>query len=170
MIKGGVMYLIESTWRNMLSRCRSAAVQEDEWTVCEVWKNDYKAFRKWFIDNIYNCNGESLVLDRNLFSGDLKIYSPETCCMLPRRIADLLKSSRKKSDGLPSGIYLSKSKKYTAIIHRGSGHLSKTFDELNDAVDFYNSNKQRHIREYAEYYRPYLPERTYTALMKYEVG
>lgn len=57
--------------------------------VCEDWFN-FQNFAKWFDENYVNCETEEFELDKDLFSNNDKIYSPETCCFLPSCINSFL--------------------------------------------------------------------------------
>lgn len=163
------MYDIEKLWYGMKARCNSVrhAAYED-CTVCDEWMHSYKSFEKWFISNLYNCNGEQLEIDKDLFSRGKKIYSPETCCLLPKAINIALSYKRKRKNSLPCGVHKTKNGKYSAMIHRQNGHLTKTFDSVEAARDFYIKNKERHIKELALAYERYLPEHIFDALWRYK--
>lgn len=168
------MYNIESIWRAMLTRTTYAnsnmhkAYMDCE--ICEEWKEDRRAFTEWFINHLYNCNGEMLQLDKDLFSNGRKIYSPQTCCLLPQKINVALAYRKSKNSNMPCGVVRTPSGKYAAYIQKDIGHLSKTFLTIEEADKFYRDNKKRHIREMAENYKKYLPEYIYNALVDYRIN
>ena len=49
-------------------------------TMCDEWKNDFKAFVDWAIENGWR---KGLFIDKDI-KGDSKIYSPETCSIVTR--------------------------------------------------------------------------------------
>ena len=51
--------------------------------VCEEWLN-FQNFARWIYDNKYEC--DDLELDKDLLIKGNKIYSPNTCCLLPHEI------------------------------------------------------------------------------------
>jgi hypothetical protein len=72
-------------WNAMLTRCyriKRGAV------VCDEWHN-FQNFAFWFEENYK----EGYDLDKDLFSGNVKIYSPETCVFLPSRINNFLRTN-----------------------------------------------------------------------------
>lgn len=163
------MYNIESIWRGMRARCYiSGRASYKECDVCDEWLSDYKAFANWFINNLYNCNGEMLELDKDLFSKEKKIYSPDTCCLLPKKINVMLAYKKTKWSPFPTGITLSNNGKYIATIHNGSGYIREFFSTMQDAVEFYSKVKERNIRNVADAYRCYLPSRIYDSLINYK--
>lgn len=66
-------------WHNMKSRCYCKSFSRYKYyggrgiTVCEEWKNDFKAFRQWAIANGYQ---DDLQIDRIDNSGN---YEPSNC-------------------------------------------------------------------------------------------
>lgn len=164
------MYDIYGIWLSMKGRCYSSNNPAYiDCSICNQWLTGFETFRSWYLDNLYDCNGEMLEIDKDLFSKGEKIYSPETCCLLPKRINLLISFKKSKKSGLPAGVNQGASGSYIATLHRGSGHLSKSFKSLDEAFDYYRTNKERHIREAAELYKIYLPERIYEALINYKV-
>tara|TARA_R110000822_G_scaffold254332_3_gene380642 strand:+ start:6576 stop:7337 length:762 start_codon:yes stop_codon:yes gene_type:complete len=71
-----------SRWKDMLRRCYCKKTLNTQSaysnvTVCDEW-HDFQNFATWFYSNYI----DGFDLDKDLLSGDLKIYSPETCCFL----------------------------------------------------------------------------------------
>lgn len=164
-----VDYDIERIWRGMKARCYySNAKPYENCDVCYEWLINYESFVEWFLDNLYDCGEQKLELDKDLFSKGEKIYSPETCCLLPKRINVVLAFRKEKYDGLPTGVYMSNSGKYLTTIHKGAGHLSKTFNTVEEASEYYKTNKERHIRELAMAYKKFLPEKIFDALWNFK--
>lgn len=78
------------TWNNMLRRCYSLRYQElhptyKGVTVCKEWHN-FQSFADWFTDNYR----DGWHLDKDLLSGDVKVYSPETCVFIPQALNKFL--------------------------------------------------------------------------------
>ena len=88
-----------SVWTSMLKRCYSDKCQKKQPTykgccVCEEWLN-YSNFKKWFNDNYYEIEGEQMNLDKDILVKGNKIYSPETCVFVPKKINTLFVKSNK---------------------------------------------------------------------------
>lgn len=68
-----------SIWHNMKSRCYNPNATKYEYyggagvTVCDEWKNDFKAFYAWALQNGY---AAGLTIDRKYSGGD---YNPSNC-------------------------------------------------------------------------------------------
>lgn len=82
-----------ATWKNMLYRCYSEKYEKrygthNNATVCEEWLC-YENFYDW-IHNQSNAenflNGSNWILNRKIIVKDNDIYSPETCCLVPRNV------------------------------------------------------------------------------------
>lgn len=89
---------IHKTWVGMLQRCYS-----EEWsrksptykdcTVCPEWLT-FSNFRKWMLEQDW----EGLELDKDLLVRGNKVYSPETCIFVSRKV-NLLAIDRNKLGG-----------------------------------------------------------------------
>lgn len=85
-------------WYRMLERCYGKRVYKTyrDCTVCEEWKI-YSNFEKWFDDNYYEIEGEAVELDKDIlcdfYNIKEKIYSPETCLLVPSSINSMFTST-----------------------------------------------------------------------------
>lgn len=80
-------------WKGMLTRCYSLKYQLKEPTyigcsVCDEWKY-LSNFKKWFDKNYI----EGYHLDKDILIDGNKIYSPDTCCFVPKYINSLYTNS-----------------------------------------------------------------------------
>ena len=159
-------YLI---WAAIIQRCVDPKYHAKEptyigTTICDEWKN-YSAFKAWYDIHFQ----EEMQIDADLFKKGGKIYSPETCCFLPRQIntALITKSLHNKSGY--AGVTWSKQNKkwqtHTRTIN-GNGHIG-FFDDIKLASAAYIEAKQNHIKELAEKYKSLLTKRVYDALMNW---
>lgn len=75
-------------WYNMLTRCykNGGHGSYKNVVVCKEWHN-YNNFREWYNSVVPKDVKQELHLDKDLFSekGN-KVYSPNTCCILPKEI------------------------------------------------------------------------------------
>lgn len=166
-------------WKQILERGYCAKLKSKypsylEVTVCEEW-HSLKNFKTWFEDNFPKVEG-CYDLDKDLLSGENKIYSPLTCVFLPKRINTLLinKYHNRKGKVLPIGVTQKREGgKYCARCHIGEKQpfVIGYFDCPDRAWESYRDFKQDYIRSLAEEYndKGMLCERAYTALTSYEV-
>ena len=166
-------------WQNMLKRCYDKEYQKKNPTyknceVCEEWLN-FQNFAKWYEENYYNI-GESLFLDKDILCKGNKIYSPETCILVPRLINNLFTKRQNERGDSSIGVRPYKdTNKFITIIsetHRNGKtkrkHL-KICDTEEEAFNIYKNYKEKLIKEIADEYKEDIPYNLYLALYKYEV-
>lgn len=107
-------------WKQMLERCYcpkrlAYATSYQDCEVCEEWLN-FQNFANWFYSK--PIHQQQYDLDKDLFGGEMKLYSPTTCTLLPRGINRALARS-----------YSSKEKKLKTI--RGLTSQLAMFVDLN---------------------------------------
>ena len=92
-------------WRGILQRCYDPKWHQkhpsySKTKVCHKW-HDFQVFAHWFNKNSI----DGFHLDKDLLSGVDKIYSPETCVFLPRKVNIFLTNAKnRKGDSLPTGV------------------------------------------------------------------
>lgn len=75
-------------WYNIISRCYNPNVPnyksygEIGIVVDDEWHN-FSNFKKWFNDNYYDIGDEKLVVDKDILVRNNKIYSSDTCLLVP---------------------------------------------------------------------------------------
>ena len=167
-------------WINMLSRCYdpnyicTKAGQEcySGVQVSDSWLN-FQLFAEWYCIKISELKLKSpdtkFVLDKDLLSASNKIYSAETCCLIPEELNSLivnrlsrnntkkLSSIRKCKTGTYS-ITISLNKKPTTF----SGYKTE-----NECFDLYLRNKEKELNNSIEKYKSVLSEKVYLALLEY---
>lgn len=73
-------------WRNMIGRCYDNSNQRFTTygavgvTVCDEWHN-YQNFHKWWLEN--GGDNPDWEIDKDLKSSGVRVYSPETCMLIP---------------------------------------------------------------------------------------
>lgn len=160
-------------WHHMLNRCYSPKWHKthptyigcsvhDDWLLYSKFKSDYK-----------NMVGFELgwELDKDLLVKGNKVYSKETCVLLPKRINTLL-INRKKSRGLyPIGVCLCSNNKY--LTQCSDGYKQKHLgyhNTLEQAFQVYKTFKENLIKQVASEYKDMLDVRAYNALMNYTIN
>ncbi|ENN9981096.1 hypothetical protein ACAS46_002755 [Vibrio vulnificus] len=100
-------------WHNVLYRCYSEHNQATkpsyrDVTVCDEWLT-FSNFRDWCIEQEKEVGDISkLDLDKDLLGKGSKIYSPDTCCFLPKKVNIFLENTPRGS--LLMGVRKSSSK------------------------------------------------------------
>lgn len=165
-------------WQNMLGRCFTKTYETyDDVTCCEEWllfDNFYEwlhsqeNFEKWL-------NGEKWAIDKDILVKGNKIYSPNTCCLVPNSV-NILFLTRKKSRGdLPIGVhYKEESKKYMAYCSsgkKGSHDYLGLHETKEGAFLAYKNHKESKIKQVAEeeFLKGNITKKIYDAMINYKV-
>lgn len=95
-------------WQSMLTRCYNAKSQNRssgsvyiDCSVCDEW-HLFSNFKSWMEQQDW----EGKQLDKDLLKGDANLYSPETCCFIPRSINIFLTVNKNKKTNFPIGVTL----------------------------------------------------------------
>lgn len=158
-------------WCNMIKRCYDEKViaRREAYrgcTVCEEWLR-LSNFLPWYREN---CK-PGYQIDKDILIKGNKLYSPETCLGVPRRINALFISARAARGKYPIGVSY-RYKKYVAQINYGSGNVSLgRYNTIEEAFSVYKEAKEGYVRKIAqEYYdKGEITKRAYDALMRYDV-
>ena len=162
-------------WKKMLQRCYDDDFKEREPTykgceVCTEWHN-FQSFAEWFEDNYYKIPGEVMSLDKDVLVKGNKIYSPETCMFVPQDINILFTKCDNSRGDYPIGVSYHKQKgKYISRCNvcNKLKHLGY-FDNPEEAFNAYKTAKEKYIKEVADKYKEYIPQKLYEAMYNYEV-
>lgn len=153
-------------WRGMLERCycdRMKKIHPAYYgisTVCEEWLN-FQVFAEWYNENVYQVGTERMHLDKDILVKGNKVYSPDTCLIVPQRI-NMLFMKKPNKYGLPTGIKPTDSGRYDA---KYNGKHLGTFDTVEQAELAHEEAKRKAIKEVAEEYRQVIPDKVYRALL-----
>ena len=170
---------VYSTWHRMLERCYSEKLHEKEPTykdckVYEEWYN-FQKYGKWFSDNYYEIDNETMCLDKDILVKHNKIYSPETCIFVPQTI-NLLFTKRQNARGksvIGTTLHHGKYRARCSLINPETGksknkHLGY-YKTQEEAFKVYKYYKEKNIKEVADYYKDRIPDKLYDGLYNYEV-
>lgn len=157
------------TWRDMIKRCydsKSLAVRPTykECSVCDEWHN-YQNFARWYEENFYQVDDEEMQLDKDILFKHNKVYSPETCIFVPKRINSLFIKSDALRGLLPIGVRKVKNGYMSCLCGKYIG----TYSTIDEAFNSYKNAKENMIKEVAEQYKNKIPQKLYEAMLKYEV-
>lgn len=168
---GGKVTKIYHTWNSMLGRCYSSKCQEKQPTyigcsVDERWHN-FQVFAEWF-ENNYK---EGFELDKDILIRDNKVYSPETCCFIPKEINTLLLKRQNGRGNLPLGVsYHKKNNTFIAELSiRGNSMYLGSFKTKEEAFEAYKIAKESHIKKIADKFILCITTRVYQALINYKI-
>lgn len=135
-----------SVWIGMMMRCyndnqaRNLSYQDK--TVCSEWHN-FQNFAEWCQNQSGFSEGWSL--DKDLLIPNSKVYSPDTCCFLPKSI----NSSLAKYTNEVEKCQLTPAGKWVVGFYslEKSKRTSTTFSSYEEACEFYTANRFNQIKE-----------------------
>lgn len=182
---GNTAYTI---WHGIYNRCYKTEQSNsgecyESATMCDKWLKSKDLFAEWYLSNYYECDGESIAVDKDLLNPGNKVYSPERCCILPQTINTILANCKKKhvnrlkwsepKETLPLGVRqnISMKKYYGEITLCGTNNVIKLsyWDTPEEAFAEYKKIKQADVLLMAAKYKNKVPKHIYDALLKVEV-
>ena len=160
-------------WYSMIRRCYSSILHKRQpaytkCEVCEEWLN-YQNFAKWYYSHKLE-NGIKWELDKDLLRNNNKIYSPETCVLIPKDINILLTLRKNDRGKYPLGVSKRVDKKTGAIRYFGrvndrnkrlQGKYRSTPEE---AYEDYKKIKQEVIAQRIDEFKEVLDDKVIQAL------
>ena len=164
------------TWVDVLKRVyveKKSRTSYLDVSVCDEWHN-FQNFAEWFYNQEFyeakDENGKRYDLDKDILVKGNKIYSPETCCFVPSEINCLFIRNKRFRGNLPIGVTKS-GKRFVSRLSKGFGNrvFLGSFKTETEAFLAYKKAKELYLRELAEKYRNKVCNKTYLALVKYEV-
>lgn len=169
-------------WMNMLIRCFDNKIKEkyptykdvsccDEWLYYDnfyEWLHSQENFDKWY-------SNEKWHLDKDILIKGNKIYSSETCCLVPENVNKLFLKDDASRGSLPIGV--TKDSKGYGFVIRCMNPLTGNRDYLGyhtnmeKAFQLYKQHKENLIKQVAqiEYDKSNITKKCYQAMMDYEV-
>lgn len=170
-------------WGNMNTRCYNPNYHKvkpgyKDCTICNEWLDDRELFYEWVDMNFYKIKGEPTVeLDKDILLPGNKIYGPDTCIFVPKRINDLFVHIHGRVDnGLPTGVTYSEKTgtyKVSAMLTCDDSDKKKNvvlgyYDTIEEAFDVYKEHKKAEIIYIADLYRRKIPEQLYQAMVNWK--
>ena len=183
-------------WKDMLYRSCSdknklpkSQIAYINVTCCKEWllfENFYEWLHSQENFEVWKSN-KGFALDKDILVKGNKVYSPETCCLVPERVNALFVRAYgkdKKTTGLPIGVKKDNSKYNCAkpyyatywskdvVSQNGSHHIflgsAKTPEE---AFQIYKQYKEAYIKQVTqeEYDKGTISKKCYEAMMRWEV-
>lgn len=97
-----------NVWKSMITRCYSRNKDKlyptyAKVSVCEEWLV-FSNFKSWMEKQDW----EGKELDKDLLVPGNKIYSPETCCFLDRKVNNFIRDIKRSRGNFPTGVYFNK--------------------------------------------------------------
>lgn len=144
---------IYKMWCNMLYRCYDEKFKVNQPTykdaiVCNEW-HDFRNFREWVLTQDY----KDKELDKDILTYDCKIYSPETCVFISKKINQLLVFAYNSKGKMKTGVTKHQGKYLSQASYgygKGERKYLGVYDTENEAHEAYIRFKSGYIKELAE--------------------
>lgn len=158
-------------WSSMFQRCYGnnkdiKKLSYKDCEVCDEWKI-YKNFEKWYDEHYYYCK-DNLELDKDILIKDNKIYSPNTCLIIPQRINNLFINATSKGKGIGFTIRKDlKTKPFSAKCNNNGKLIYLGYYKTKEEAECaYKRYKFKLIKTRIEEYKEYLPKYLYEILIE----
>lgn len=162
-------------WTVLIERCYTKEWKErhpeyKDCIVCKEWHN-FQNFAEWYKNNYYIVDNERMDLDKDILIKGNKIYSPNTCMIVPHRINLLFINRRNYRGVYPLGVQKQGYKFTASCVDKNSKPINKIglFDSPEEAFCKYKENRERVIKEVADDYKDKIPKKLYDALYSYKI-
>lgn len=176
--ENGKMTKYYNTWHSMLRRCYDSKSQEKHPTYkgcyVEYHFHNFQNMGEWLDENYYEVSGEKMALDKDILKHGNKVYSRDTCLIVPERINSLFTYKQKKvvNHNLPHGI-TPNGNVYKVRCYDGNNKriYLGAYKTIEEAFDAYKEFRESVIKQVAyEYYsKGLIPKKVYDALYNYKV-
>lgn len=153
-------------WTCMIRRCYDEKLKErysayyGDCIVCNEWHN-FQIFSEWWNNNIYRVGTERMHLDKDILFDGNRLYSPDTCLIVPQRI-NMMFLKKPNKYNLPNGIIPVSNGRYNASYR---GKSIGNYDTLELAVKAHDMEKKKALKELADEYKDKVPNKLYEALI-----
>ena len=160
-----------NVWNGMKQRCYNPKDKRYKFygavgvRMCDEWM-DFENFYKWYMDNYYTVEGEYMAVDKDILGGDLKLYSPETCIIVPYRINGLFVH---KYHGNMRGLKKVGKRYQVQVRADGIYKYCGTYDTMEIASKVYKECKEAIIRGVIEEYKDKIPSDVYNKLLSFKL-
>lgn len=157
-------------WRGMLARCYNEKTRESNQTYadCTVhsdWHN-YQVFSEWFESQKKE---DDWALDKDLTIMGNRVYSAETCSMVPTQVNTLLSDTAGKRGLYPVGVHKIAGKYVARVQQEAYREYLGIFSTPEEAFYVYKKAKEKRVKEVAERYKDQISRQIYLNLINYSV-
>ena len=163
-------------WHSIIRRAYSYVYHDSKPTykdveVCDRWKR-FSNFAEDVVKIPFyeKCITDKYELDKDILGGDLRIYSPETVCFIPRSVNIFFSRNTQKQSNLPTGVTFNKRlNKYVASCNIGgknTQHLG-VFESLEEALIVYKRTKHELLNNLANSLKGDIEDKVYNKLINY---
>lgn len=135
-------------------------------TVCQEWHN-FQNFAEWFYKNYNPKYMEGWHLDKDILVKGNKVYSPETCCFVPREVNNFFTKKTAKGNNLPTGVHVNQYSFKAEVSVGGGEKRIKSFPTIEQASTFYKTEKQEYAKRLVSKWEDVLDIKIKNKLLNY---
>jgi len=162
-------------WRGALRRCYDGKfhLKSPTYAGCSVdsrWHN-YQTFGEWSDNQVFE---KGFKLDKDLLVYGNKVYGPDTCVYLPNELNCIISDRWERGRDLPKGVSKvwnprMKNKLFVASLQRKTVPNANLgyFETPEEAAEVYRMEKEKYIKERAEFWKDRISVKAYEALMNW---
>ena len=158
-----------NVWIKMISRCYNVeSIQFKDYSDCSVSENfaSFEYFSTWYLSQI-GSDKNNWQLDKDLLIKGNRLYSEDTCCLVPPEINTLLTRHTKNSVTCKGVFYNKKLGKFSAHL---LGKYIGLFNTELEAFYVYKQAKEAYIKEVANKWKDQIDVRLYNSLINWEIS
>lgn len=158
-------------WRDMIRRCyseKSLAINPSYkgCTVCDEWHN-FQVFAEWYVNQEFY--GLGYQLDKDILVEGNKVYSPETCALVPREINVLLNDNSKTRGKYPLGVTKLNNNYLVQVSINGKNKRVGRYDTPEQAHEVYKKHKELQVKDVANQWKNLVDIRVYNKLLNWKL-
>lgn len=160
-------------WYRVLERCYKKERTPKNSTylnvsVCNEWKC-FQNFAKWYEEN-WKPYMEGWEIDKDILVKNNKVYSPETCCFVPKEINKLFVIRQNDRGKYPVGVHKIPNGRFQARLNVDKSRVSLgVFDTPEEAFQAYKIAKEKRIAEVADKWKGKITEEVYQAMYNFKI-
>lgn len=171
--EGCEMTLPYQHWQSMLQRCycdkfKARYSYYNGCTVCKEWHN-FQNFAEWFCDNYYKVDNERMCVDKDILVKNNKIYSSQTCLIVPNTINALFVRNKSTRGNTAIGISLHTYKGTTKYRAKCGQKSLGVYSDEKEAFRHYKEAKEAKIKKIADQYKNKIPPKLYYTMYNYKI-
>ncbi len=163
-------------WLSMLHRCFNNGFKAKYPRYLDVTCSDdwlsFASFLQWINGEVeYSGKPYGLELDKDILGRGRKLYSAETCALVPQAINSLIVGCDDLHNGLPNGVsYNRRDNSFQGHIRVG-GKLTTVgqYPSVEQTSMAYKTAKEAYIKAVANQYKDVLRPAVYESLMNWEI-
>lgn len=174
--RGGKCDPLYHRWNGMMQRCYNLKNKMNNPTYEACTSSEtfryFSKFKSWYYSQI-GCDQKDWHLDKDILIKGNKVYSEDTCCIVPPEINSLILKSDRIRGKYPIGVYHDTSKthkRFSARVSKGGKY--KRFGSYltpEEAFYVYKKEKESHIQEIANKWKEQIDPRVYESLMNWTI-